>query len=151
MANPYLLLGMQLSPLSMERLVRMIPPSRYDEKTDPLRFTVREAMAHMADWEPVLLDRMQTTISNPGATIKAWDESKRALDNNYAATDPLAEVQRLIDMREVTVRFIRERAEGHWDNHVIHPERGPMTLADQANAILGHDHYHIEHLTQYLV
>jgi hypothetical protein len=151
MANPYLLLGLQLAPLTYQRLIDLVPSDRWDDRTDPNRFSLREAIAHVNDWEPILLGRMQTAITTPGATIQAYDEAARAIEQKYAATDPREQAAMLIERREVTVRFLRNEGEGRWDNLVIHPERGPITLVDQANMILGHDHYHLEHLTQYLV
>ncbi|MEZ0327112.1 MAG: DinB family protein [Fimbriimonas sp.] len=151
MANPYLLLGLQLAPLTYQRLIALVPKERWDERTDPNRFSLREAIAHVNDWEPILLGRMQTAVSTPGATIRAYDEAARAVEQNYAATDPLEQAAQLIERREITVRYLRNEAEGCWSNLVVHPERGPITLSDQANMILGHDHYHLEHLAQYLV
>ena len=151
MANPYLLLGLQLAPLTYQRLLGLVPQERWDERTDPNRFSLREAIAHVNDWEPILLSRMQTAIVSPGATIMAYDEGTRAIEQNYAATDPIEQAEMLRERREITVRFLRNEGEGRWDNLVVHPERGPITLSDQANMILGHDHYHLEHLAQYLV
>ncbi len=37
-----------------------------------------------------------------------------------------------------------------WGKAIVHSERGQMTTYDQANMMLGHDMYHIEHLSQYL-
>jgi hypothetical protein len=150
MRNTYLLIGLTAAPLAIQRIVDAVPAERWDDQTDLSRFSFRESIAHLSDWEPILLERLRAAIVKPGSTINAYDESLRAVQNNYKASNPVEEAARLLDRREITVRFIREQAEGHWANTVIHPERGELSLYDLANVILGHDHYHIEHLTQYL-
>ena len=150
MNNPYLFLGLELSPQAIQRIVATVEPSRYDEKTDPDRFSLREAVAHMADWEPILLLRMKTAVDAPGTTIRGIDEGKRAIDMGYETSNPVEEAAKLAERRMETIAFLKEHGAGNWEKSVTHNERGVQTLYDQATLLLGHDHYHIEHLTRYL-
>jgi hypothetical protein len=148
--NFYLFPGLELAPLTYERLIGAIPELRWDEKIDPDRFTLREAIAHVADWEPILLERLRTAVESPGSAIEAYDEGQRALDMNYNQTAPLEQVGLFRQKRAETVRFLRGLSTEKWSNTFIHPERGEISVADLANMLLGHDHYHLEHLSQLL-
>jgi hypothetical protein len=148
--NFYLFPGLELAPLTYERLVRAIPESRWDEKTDLERFSLREAVAHVVDWEPILLQRMKTAVESPGSTVTPYDEGRRAVDMNYAATHPLEQAKLYRERRADTIAFLRNLPAENWANSVVHPERGEVSVNDLANMLLGHDHYHLEHLSQLL-
>src|SRR6476659_8062259 len=85
--HPYLLSVLDLTPKTLERLISQVPAKRYDELTDPNRFTLREAVAHLADWEPIFLQRIQAGVDKPGAEVFGMDESQRAIDKNYGNWD----------------------------------------------------------------
>ena len=150
MANPYLLPALRLGPLTVQHLVEAVSESRYDELTDPGRFTLREAVAHLADWEPILLDRIRLAAEQPGSTIVAYDETALCERGGYGSTEPRDQAQLFIARRERTIEYITSALDGRWSNEAVHQGRGPMTVADLVNLLVGHDMYHIEHLAQFL-
>jgi uncharacterized damage-inducible protein DinB len=148
-ANPYLFPGLELGPVAIERLVRLISPDSYDV-SEGERFTVREVVAHLTDWETIFLDRMRAAVERAGTEIAVYDEGERALEFAYNTLNPLAEARRLRDLRGDTIRYLQGVPEAAWLNKVLHPERGEMSLMDLAAMILGHDMYHVEQLTEVL-
>lgn len=150
MPNPYLLPGLQRSAEAIRQIVHLADPARHDEKTDPERFSFREAIAHLADWEPVMRGRIQTAATNPGAQIPDWDEGQMAIDHDYANQDPLANADRFLQQRLETIALLATLTPDQWQGTVTHPVRGTMTAYDWANTTLGHDAYHTEHFLQYL-
>lgn len=148
--NAYLLSSLRKGPIIVGWIVAHTTPEIYDAKVDPERFSFREAVAHLADWEPILHERMKQIKFNPGSTVPAYDESHRALLMNYAAVDPVEAVRRWTKFREESIRFFEIDGPGFWENTANHPERGPISLYDLANMEVAHDTYHIEHLLQFL-
>ena len=147
---PYLYRGLFDSAKAVQRLIQAIPADQYDRRTEPDRFTLREAIAHLADWEPVMRGRIQACVQAPGSEVKDWDEEQMAIDNDYASQDPLKNTQTLLEERVKTIDFIKSLSEEQWAGTCIHPVRGEMSAYDWANTTLGHDAYHIEHFTQFL-
>jgi hypothetical protein len=145
--NPYLLPVLEYGPEIVRRLVMQMEPSRLDEPTSPDRFSSREVIAHLADWEPILLARMHKAIESPGAVIEAYDEGEMAVTHGYSRSNIQEQLASFASHRHATAEFLRGLADEDWDKAVTHPERGLMTLRDQANMLLGHDLYHIEQLT----
>lgn len=141
----------EFGPLIVQRLVRDIPQSKWDEKTGPGRFTLREAVSHLADWEPIWLERFKKGLESPGARIIAYDEGQFAIDRDYASRNPNKEADRFVQGRKVVAELLREMTPEQFKITIDHPERGIISLEDLANMLLGHDMYHIEHLTQYIV
>jgi hypothetical protein len=148
--NFYLMPAVELGPLTVKRLLQLIPERRWDEALHRDRFTPREVVAHLADWEPIMRERLRTAVTTPGQTITAYDEGKMAVDHGYRALDPREQAELYRTERRTTAEFLRSITPGQWRNTVHHPERGPQSVEDLANLILGHDLYHIEQLSEYL-
>lgn len=145
--NPYLLPVVDFGPKVIARTFAQIPAVSWDIPTAPGRFTPREVIAHLADWEPILLARMQTALERSGTTIEAYDEGLMAEENGYRHLDPQEQIRLFIERRATTTTWLRDLPAGAFSRSVLHPERGVMTIEDQANMLLGHDLYHIEQLT----
>ena len=147
---PYLFRGLDDSAKSFQHLVAVVSPSRWDEAVDPARFTFRESVAHVADWEPILQERIRICAEEPGGVVPAFDETKRGKEQGYASADPVEGADRLVVEREKTIAYLRGLSDEQWAGIGVHPEQGEMSAYDWANTILGHDLYHIEHLLRYL-
>lgn len=149
--NPYLFPALEKGPDILRRLVQLVPPSRYDERLDEDRFTFREVLAHMADWESIDLERLRAGVERGRAKIEGIDEWILAREQNYASKnieDCLNEYER---GRHETVRFLKSLTPEDWQKGIEHSERGFMSTYDQANLIVGHDVYHFDQLTEYLM
>ena len=148
--NPYLMPALEKGPQAISRLVQAIDPKRLDERLDPERFTPREAICHLADWEPFWKERFEAGRDHPGSRIVSYDEGKMAIDGKYAERDALAEARRYVAGRKVVIALVSALKQDDWGKTIDHPERGILTLEDLANTILGHDMYHVEHLSAFL-
>lgn len=149
--QPYLILPLRLGPVALQRLIRLIPKERWDEARSAERFTPREVVAHLADWEPIFRDRMQRCVAEPGSVLIAYNESDRAHEQDYAAWDIVESTERWIAERVRTVIWLESLEASEWEAEGRHEERGPVSVYDQANMLLGHDTYHLEQMTAYLV
>lgn len=148
--HAYLMPALDLSPRALARVFAQIPTDRWDEALEPDRFTPREVLAHLADWEPIMLSRMQTAYADPGASIEAFDEGQMAEDNGYRASSPDEQMRLFAAHRAETIEWLRALPREAWSLHFLHPERGLQTIEDQANLLVGHDVYHLEQLSAYL-
>src|SRR5437879_4197786 len=56
-ARKYVLAGLTGSPDVLEALLKDVGPNdpAWDKRPDPERFTIREVLAHLADWEGIFL------------------------------------------------------------------------------------------------
>lgn len=159
--QPYLLPGLEMGPKTIGNLLALMPSNLIDVPTHPGRFfsmemsgeefTPREVIAHLADWEPIFRDeRIRIASTQPGATVVVYDEAERAERLNYAATDWKEELEKWASEREKTIELLSSIPREAWQNVVIHPERGEMTLSNLANMLLGHDMYHVSQLVEAL-
>lgn len=146
MNNAYLFEGLPAGPQTVRILMEGLPAENLDNPTHPGRFSPREVVAHLADWEPRLAARIRSAIESQGVAVDVWDEGELAIENGYAQSDWRSEVERFCEAREETIRMLRSLDAESFQRTFRHPERGLMTIEDQAAFLLGHDLYHIEQL-----
>ena len=144
------LLFLGLTPDALTRIVDCVKPERYDERTEPDRFSLREAIAHLADFEKTVLDRMGSAVESPGTLVDNFDEEARCREKAYATRDVHHELEVFGNRRRETVMFLENLNSSEMRKTFVHPQRGEMSIREFAGLILGHDVYHIEHATQYL-
>lgn len=148
--QPYLIRSLDLAPKAIARIVRSIPASRYDEKLQGNRFTIREVLAHLADFEPIFRGRIQQAAAEPGSKISSRDEEQMAIEHKYSEWNVEETLATFAKEREETITFLRSLQAESFESSVIHEQLGPMTLNDLAGFVSSHDVYHIEQLTEYL-
>ena len=147
--NFYLFPGLEFGPRIVARLVAQLPAGRYDEKTNPDRFTLREAVAHLADWEPILRERIAKAVANPETPIEGIDEGTRADELGYGSWNVKEQLEVFAKERANTIAYLKTLTPEDWGKAIVHNEKGRQTVSDQANQLLGHDLYHIDHLLEY--
>lgn len=145
--DPYLIRALEMTPrLAEKELLRSA--GDFDVRPNPNRFSMREVVAHLADWEPIMLTRIQTGVDSPGATINAYDEGQMAVDHDYAASDPLERLRAWKSDRAKSIEYISKLTDDDFAKPVVHPERGRMTVGDIAHMLVSHDIYHLEQLAE---
>ncbi len=144
--DPYLVRALEMTPrLAENELRRGID---FDVRPNPDRFSMREVIAHLADWEPIMLTRIKTGVDSPGATINAYDEGQMAKDHNYGSTDPMERLRAWKSDRAKTIEYVKGLSDEDFQKQVVHPERGPMLVGDIAHMLVSHDIYHVEQLAE---
>lgn len=151
MNNTYLWEGLPVTASVLRTFMERIDQAAIDRPTHPYRFSPREVIAHMADWEPLLLDRMKKAAASPGAAVEAYDEGELAERNAYANLDWRKGLDAFENSRKETIAFLKGLASEDYDKHFVHPERGDVTIEDQAAMLLGHDQYHLDQLSEVMV
>lgn len=149
MINHYLRKGLLGSPILLKHVFLAIEPNARATSLDSARFNPVEVVNHLADWEPIFHTRITLAAEHPGSTLVPYDPDERAAQFGYATNDPIAGLARFEEQRVKTVELLEQYAD-RFDNELIHPALGSITLRDLANMIVGHDMDHYAYLSQYL-
>jgi uncharacterized damage-inducible protein DinB len=149
-ARSYLLHGLEATPVLIERLLREATTADYDRRPDPERFTLREVMAHLPDWEPVWLERLQKIHAEDHPVLKGYDEGQWAIDHDYAHADVSDRQARFRNGRARLVKFLLELPPEAWEQTGQHSQWGPLSIAALATLVLGHDGYHLRQISEWL-
>lgn len=135
-----------MTPGLMASAMARVDPANWDEATHPGRFSPREVVAHLADWEPILLARMRQCVESPGSEIVPFDEGQMAIENDYAGQDAAQNAKAFQAHRTATIAWLKGISDGDWSKSAHHPERGVMSVYDLANMLVCHDVYHLAQL-----
>ena len=151
--NPYIrryvLSGLRATPQVYVRLLENITDEEADVRPDPERFTIREAIAHMADWEKIYRERGERIRDEDVPYLPGYDEGQLALDRNYATLSVADSLARFIQGRTALLDFFEGLSANDWERKGSRDEIGIITIADLATMILGHDGYHAQQFIEY--
>jgi hypothetical protein len=145
-----LISALNSSPKIVERLLRVFPKTRLDDRSETDRFTPREVIAHLADWEQVILDRVRVAKIRPGNPGPVEDPTQRAMTHHYGDKDVFHEAEVFESRRQTTLEYLRDLNEVDWKKTFIHQSMGEVTIEAYMINILEHDMYHLEQLSCYL-
>ena len=148
-AQNYLFAALESAPALFEHLLVGLTDDEADRRPDPNRFTIREVLAHLADWEPVFLDRLSRMCAEDHPTLPGYDEGQWAIDHNYAQTDWRSQIRLFTDRRRELVTFLHSRTPTDWPRTADRPEIGTLTVESQALLIPLHDTYHLRQITEW--
>ncbi len=149
MQTPYLLEGLASGPSVVETLVGRIDPQRHDSVVSTDRFTVREIVAHLADWEAIWRERAEHGQAQGQGAVQAMDEGERATVQNYATWDVAESLAIYRQRRADFVERVRQMTSEDMDRAYQHPQYGPVTMWVHCVMLAGHDLYHIHQLLDY--
>lgn len=148
-ARNYLFTALEAAPGLFDHLLRGLTDAEADRRPDPDRFTIREVMAHLADWEPVFLERLTRMRAEDHPTLPGYDEGQWAIDHGYSQTDWREQARLFADRRRDLAAFLRACAPQDWARTADRPEIGILTIEAQALLIPLHDTYHLRQLAQW--
>lgn len=148
----YVLTGISATPDVLEGFLLSLAPgdSLWDFRPDPERFTLREVVAHLADWEDVWLQRLGRTIHEDEPLLAWLDEGQIAVDRDYAHSDPHAGLARFRHGRQQVLELLGVAPESAWGRVARREQVGPMSFEDQVVLILAHDGYHNKQVVEWL-
>jgi uncharacterized damage-inducible protein DinB len=136
-------------PTLLENALKGITDAELDARPDPDRFTMREVICHLADWEPVWLERITRIVAENTPTLPGYDEEQMVIDNDYAHQDANVQLARFRTGREAIVAFLLAREDTDWNRIGVREGVGEMTLLMLSAMVLGHDLYHLKQIQDY--
>lgn len=145
----YLLGALGATPHVLGFLLRGLSDEEADFRPDAERFSIREAVAHLADWDAIFLERLRRTRDEHEPLLLDIDEGQIALDHGYAQSEPFEQLQVLAARRAEIIEFARELSPDQWSRFCEHERAGRMTLEALATLIPLHDAYHLEQVAQW--
>ncbi len=142
----YIFSGLESGPELVAKLIEGLSQKEADSRPDPDRFTIREVIAHLADWEPIFLGRMKRICEEDAPVIAGIDEGQLAIDNEYDKTDPTERIGLFRKRRAELIAFLQERKPNEWNRTGNRPEIGIITLEALAVLPIIHDTYHLKQI-----
>ena len=145
----YVQRGLAAMPDVLESLLFGLPPESLDARPDPDRFTLREVMAHLADWETVWQPRLHAMLTEENPAFPLTNIGERASEKNYAAGDLGHSLTVFRARRADLVRLISGIPDADLLRTGNYASLQTVTVAEITGFILGHDGYHLQQITDF--
>jgi uncharacterized damage-inducible protein DinB len=141
--------GLEGAPVILERLLSGITDAEADRRPDPERFTLREVIAHLADWEPIWHERLKAIAEQNDPFLPGYDEGQYAIDHDYAHSVLSEQLAKFRAGREALARYVASVPVEAWSRSGRHGEMGSITFAELVTFVLGHDGYHFRQVVEF--
>lgn len=120
--------------------------TREQAKARPIagKWSTLEVVAHLADFDPILADRMKRVIAEENPMLVGADENKFAAALAYMDRDLEEDIAIIELTRSQLARILRKLPESALQRVGNHTERGPRTLEQLLTTSIGHIPHHVK-------
>jgi hypothetical protein len=112
------------------------------------KWSTLEVVCHLADFEPILADRMKRIIAEDKPQLLGADEKKFAAALAYHHRDVEEELTIIERTREQMARILRTLTEEAFQRVGLHNERGPLTLERLLTITTNHIPHHVQFIEE---
>lgn len=140
---PFLIESLSNSPIVLKNLVESIPESRLKAQRIPGKWTIHENACHLAQAEPMLLDRFKAFQKTVTPQFKSFVPGKTVSSDDLILRDLGTEMKRFADLRAKTVALLNEFNPGLWSRSAIHEEYSDYNPYILLRHIAMHDYHHM--------
>lgn len=148
----YILTGLNNTSATLSALLARLPTDAptWNLRPQPDRFSLREIIAHLADWEEVFRDRYERTVNEDHPHILRPELEQRAEERGYAHADPVECLARFQEKRAALTAWLGSLPDDAWVR-LSHLDRiGDISVNGLIGVTLAHDAYHIRQITEWL-
>lgn len=130
-------------PNELRRAIAGMTPEQIDAAPIPGKWSTRQVICHIADFEPVYADRMKRVVAEDQPPLRGGDPDVFAARLHYEARDIKEELQLIEAVRRHTARFLSALSESDFNRTGIHSADGPLTLRTLLERITNHIPHHV--------
>ena len=148
----YVIDGIEGEPSVLSAVLASVGPedSHWDKRLFPERITLREALAHWADWDEVFIRRIERIRDEEHPFLESVDEGRLCEERKYVGQDGIENLVRQKMSRVRLVSILRSLPDEAWERTANRELVGDVTMAQLAAMILGHDAYHLRQSADYV-
>ncbi len=114
----------------------------------PGKWSTLEVVCHLADFDPIMADRMKRVIAEERPALLGADEQCFARALAYHDRDLDEELEIIDRTRRQMARILRKLPDAALQRVGEHNERGPRTLEQLLTGATGHIHHHAKFIVE---
>jgi uncharacterized damage-inducible protein DinB len=112
------------------------------------KWSTLEVVCHLADFDPILADRMKRLIAEDRPTLIGADEKRFAAALAYHDRDLADELILIEKTRQQMARILRKLPDDALQRVGVHSERGPLTLEQLLSMTSNHIVHHVKFIVE---
>lgn len=135
-------------PQKLREAIAGMTPAQIDATPVPGKWSTRQVICHVADFEPVYTDRMKRALAEDEPTIFGGDPDAFAARLGYEHREIEEELRLIESVRRHTERILRNLQPEDFQRTVKHSVDGPMTLRTLLERITNHVPHHLQFIAE---
>ena len=146
----YVLGALENNAVVLGYLLRDVPldSPRWDARPDAERFTLREIVAHLLDYDTICRERFEHMIRETDPQLSDWDMDEAA--RHYVNRNPSHDLERLLESRRSFAVWLEGLSAREWECTGSRPKAGKFSVLEGVTLMLGHDAYHLKQVVEWL-
>jgi len=148
--HSYLWRGVEFNARVIRFLLHDVPEDslRWDARPDAERFSLREVVAHLVDYDSVTRERFERILREDKPELPDWDITEAAA--HYDARNPKHQLENLLVSRQELSVWLEGLSDKEWKRTGSRPRVGEFSVEEGVALFLGHDAYHLEQIAAWL-
>ena len=140
-------------PAVLDALFSTMPPrsTRWNFRSAPDRFTLREILAHMADYDDIWNEYVTAVLRDEDPVLVPRSPDALAMENDYAHSDPAVSLARLRKSRPTLAAMADVLTDAQWERSGTHVRLGRLSAETLCITIVAHDGYHTRQVAEYVM
>jgi hypothetical protein len=114
----------------------------------PGKWSTLEVVCHLADFDPIIADRVKRVIAEENPQLLGADENRFAAALAYHQRDLQEELTIIERTRSQLARILRTLPDSALARTGVHNERGPLTLERLLNLAIAHIPHHVQFVAE---
>ena len=135
-------------PNLLQAALRQFPKKMWCYQTSPDRWSIHDIVIHLADSEASTYVRCRRIIAEPGSAILKFDGERWAKSLGYFNQSAREALDIIFYLRKATHKLLCGLPDHVWDNSVIHPRVGQITLKKWISIQERHIPHHIDQMRE---
>jgi hypothetical protein len=135
-------------PELLQNAVAGMAAAEFDARPVPGKWSTREVICHIADFEPVYADRMKRVIAEHEPTMFSGDPDLFAKSLAYGVRDLANELVMIAAIRRHVGEILRTLPEEAFARVGQHSEAGPLTLETLLRNVTKHIPHHVQFIEE---
>jgi hypothetical protein len=135
-------------PKTLRAAVAGMTRAQLTARPIPGKMSTLEVVCHLADFDPILADRMKRVIAEDNPTLVGADENRFLAALAYHDRDLEEELTIIERTRGQMARILRKLPAEALERIGTHNERGPRTLEQLLTGATGHIVHHVKFIDE---
>jgi len=135
-------------PSELRSAIEGLSAEQLDARPIPGKWSIREVVCHLADYEPVYTDRMKRVIAEDKPPLLGGDPDEWCARLAYAERDVAEELAVMDAVRASMARILRSLEPQDWVRVGVHSRDGELTLETLLSRITGHIPHHLKFIEE---
>jgi hypothetical protein len=133
---------------TLRKAVAGMTPEQIKARPVAGKWSTLEVVCHLADFDPILADRMKRIIAEDKPQLLGADEKHFAAALAYHARDLEEELAIVERTRSQMARILRTLPDSALERVGVHSERGPLTLERMLTMSANHIPHHVKFIVE---